>query len=675
MASSSPPSIFSLRNPVVNWLGLSLALLFTCGNTNKLLVSASGNMWGGPCQSSTLSVPSCMDCCQERKCKNRCLDKCKNKAEKTAEDKEEFCKSYKGQDHYDYSHHGWYEEELHEHPREDCNSDHRCGLCEGDCDKDSHCQGSLECYQRDGTEDVPGCYGSGKSGWDHCYDPDWHHGGSSGNNLGRCGDDLGYWRPKKCQDFEHCVYDFYLDEFAEATGKKAEDYCEDLPIPTPYKLYNHDPVHPMYPGQPWTPPPPTPSPHDSGFADGKCDYILDKLSDYKPYKTCDEFSYCVEKWEKDNSHSVSSKWAREKANYAYSECQHCSGKCSSAKDKYANGQCDSSLGGWKQTCSDYYQCWYDYLKDECSDCIKDSNRNKDRCDHVDDCYDDCRNNRDAFEDCLPECDTCYCTYPQYQGKAEHAAEKCLGFVDLCCNNPYVWLDDDDMRSVEILDRSCTVGNTCGTCRGECSTDQQCTNWDRGANKCALPVSSPGGGWVGWAVEPSISATPINYIPGCKGSPVPGKGYCYNPNKLSSDRNAVIDQCLEQKSSSDFGACCDLPTNHLQCKDPQFSPDGMNYYCSQFNNNENLPATDPPTDKPTDMPIDNGGGQESCQQYPPGVVSVQGSFCGTSYGDICCNCPAGSFPVTNSDCVTKGCPNANQGCFQNIQLPCSNVQCP
>ena len=121
MASSSPPSIYSLRNPVVNWLGLSLALLFTCGNTNKLLVSASGNMWGGPCQSSTLSVPSCMDCCQERKCKNRCLDKCKNKAEKTAEDKEEFCKSYKGQDHYDYSHHGWYEEELHEPPREDCN--------------------------------------------------------------------------------------------------------------------------------------------------------------------------------------------------------------------------------------------------------------------------------------------------------------------------------------------------------------------------------------------------------------------------------------------------------------------------------------------------------------------------------------------------------------------------
>jgi len=25
---------------------------------------------------------------------------------------------------------------------------------------------------------------------------------------------------------------------------------------------------------------------------------------------------------------------------------------------------------------------------------------------------------------------------------------------------------------------------------------------------------------------------------------------------------------------------------------------MNYYCSQFNNNENLPITNAPTDKPT-----------------------------------------------------------------------------
>eukprot|EP00563_Minutocellus_polymorphus_P007418 CAMPEP_0181032250 /NCGR_PEP_ID=MMETSP1070-20121207/6645_1 /TAXON_ID=265543 /ORGANISM="Minutocellus polymorphus, Strain NH13" /LENGTH=675 /DNA_ID=CAMNT_0023109641 /DNA_START=62 /DNA_END=2089 /DNA_ORIENTATION=+ len=675
MASSTgiaPLSPTSFR-AVATWVALSSALLSTCGNTNTL-VSAS-NMWGGPCESSTSSVPSCMDCCQERKCKNRCVDKCKNKAKKAAEDKEDFCKSYKGQDHYDYSyHHSWYEEELHEHPREDCNSEVRCGLCAGDCDKDSHCKGNLKCKERSGTEHVPGCSGSGKNAWDYCYDPDWNNGGNSGNNLGRCGDDIGYWKPNNCQDFEHCVYDFHLDEFADALGKKAEAYCEDLPVPTPYKPYNHDPVHPIYPGHPVTPLPPTPSPHGSGFANGECDYILDKLSGYKPYKICDEFSYCVEKWEKDSSKSVSSKLAREKANYAYNDCHYCSGTCSDTKDEHAHGQCDSSLGGWKQTCDEYYQCWYDHLKDECSDCIKDQNRNKDRCDDMDACYDDCRNNRGAFEDCLPECDTCYCTYPQHQGKAQNAADKCLSFVESCCQNPYVWLDDDDMRSVVILDRSCTVGNPCGTCRGACSNDQQCTNWDRGANKCALPVSSPTGVWIGWAVEASISVTPINYIPGCKGAPVPGKGYCYNPNKLSSDRNAVIDQCLNQKSASDFGQCCDLPTSHLQCNDPQFSPEGMNYYCSRFNNNENLPITNAPTDRPTNMPIDNGGGQVTCRQIP-GVNSIQGSFCGTSYGDICCRCPPGSYPLTDLewDCSTKGCPN-NQGCFQNFQLPCSNVQC-
>ena len=607
-----------------------------------------------------------MDCCQERKCKNRCLDRCKNKAEKAAEDKEDFCKSYKGQDHYDYSYPDWYEEELHEHPRGDCNSENLCSLCEGDCDKDSHCKGNLKCKERSGTETVPGCWGSGKSAWDYCYDPDWSSGGSSGNNLGRCGDSLGYWRPKKCQDFEHCVFDYYLDDFADALGKKAEAYCDDLdlPTPTPYQPYNHDPAHPIYP----------PPEHDSGFANGECDYILDKY--YESHKTCDEFSYCVEKWEKDNSpNSVSSKLAREKADYAYNDCQHCSGKCSDTKNKYAEGQCDSRLGGWKQTCDDYYHCWYDHLKDECSDCIKDQNRNKDRCDDVDDCYDDCRNYRDAFEDCLPECDTCYCTYPQYQDMARNAADKCLAFVDLCCQNPYTWLDDDDMRSVDILNRPCEVGNTCGTCRGECNTHDQCTNSNRDppANKCALPVESPEGVWIGWAVEPSISKTPVNYIPGCKGAPVPGKGYCYNPNKLASDRNAVIDQCLAQKGGSTFGTCCDLPTSYLQCDDLQFSPEGMDYYCSQFNSNEILPVTNAPTDRPTDMPIDNGGGEVTCRQIK-GVTAIQGNFCGTSRGDICCRCPLGSFPFTNADCSTKGCPNSNEGCFQNIQLPCSDVQC-
>jgi hypothetical protein len=40
--------------------------------------------------------------------------------------------------------------------------------CNGDCDDDSHCSGNLICFQRSGTEAVPGCSGSAPSGIDFC---------------------------------------------------------------------------------------------------------------------------------------------------------------------------------------------------------------------------------------------------------------------------------------------------------------------------------------------------------------------------------------------------------------------------------------------------------------------------------------------------------------------------
>ena len=43
-----------------------------------------------------------------------------------------------------------------------------CGLCEGDCDKNSDCEYGLKCFQRDGTTPVPFCKGTGKSNWDYC---------------------------------------------------------------------------------------------------------------------------------------------------------------------------------------------------------------------------------------------------------------------------------------------------------------------------------------------------------------------------------------------------------------------------------------------------------------------------------------------------------------------------
>jgi len=43
--------------------------------------------------------------------------------------------------------------------------------CQGDCDGDGDCAGSLRCFQRSGYESVPGCGGYGIWGFDYCYDP------------------------------------------------------------------------------------------------------------------------------------------------------------------------------------------------------------------------------------------------------------------------------------------------------------------------------------------------------------------------------------------------------------------------------------------------------------------------------------------------------------------------
>ncbi|CAB9518566.1 expressed unknown protein [Seminavis robusta] len=43
--------------------------------------------------------------------------------------------------------------------------------CEGDCDDDGECQGSLTCFQRSGNEPVPGCVGIAESESDYCIQP------------------------------------------------------------------------------------------------------------------------------------------------------------------------------------------------------------------------------------------------------------------------------------------------------------------------------------------------------------------------------------------------------------------------------------------------------------------------------------------------------------------------
>ncbi|KAK3277796.1 hypothetical protein CYMTET_14218 [Cymbomonas tetramitiformis] len=56
-----------------------------------------------------------------------------------------------------------------------CTSSAPCSACYGDCDSDADCAGSLACFQRGGTETVPGCTSGGSgdiSGYDYCYGTD-----------------------------------------------------------------------------------------------------------------------------------------------------------------------------------------------------------------------------------------------------------------------------------------------------------------------------------------------------------------------------------------------------------------------------------------------------------------------------------------------------------------------
>jgi hypothetical protein len=53
-----------------------------------------------------------------------------------------------------------------------CTPSKQCQVGEADCDSDSDCAGSLRCFERSGSESVPGLDVSGlPNGMDPCYQP------------------------------------------------------------------------------------------------------------------------------------------------------------------------------------------------------------------------------------------------------------------------------------------------------------------------------------------------------------------------------------------------------------------------------------------------------------------------------------------------------------------------
>jgi hypothetical protein len=64
-----------------------------------------------------------------------------------------------------------------------CSHSLPCGVCEGDCDSDGDCQGTLKCFQRTDQTAVPNCAGLRTSGWDYCYNASHHSSWVEKNNT------------------------------------------------------------------------------------------------------------------------------------------------------------------------------------------------------------------------------------------------------------------------------------------------------------------------------------------------------------------------------------------------------------------------------------------------------------------------------------------------------------
>jgi len=108
--------------------------------------------------------------------------------------------------------------------------------CIGECDSDAQCKPGLKCFQRNGLTPVPGCFGSGKDGWDYCYDPTGSIPLSGGNNnnarnlqacVGECDND------SQCASGLKCFQRSNGETIPGCSGPGAGqdwDYCYD-----PYK--------------------------------------------------------------------------------------------------------------------------------------------------------------------------------------------------------------------------------------------------------------------------------------------------------------------------------------------------------------------------------------------------------------------------------------------------------
>ena len=139
------------------------------------------------------SPQACLKICENTKCARRCKDSCIVDAKEVANIKLDYCEKYT---------YGT-EPPLTRQKNRYCSLRHQCEECQGECNYDHQCKGTLTCFQRNGSEKVPGCSGaSGQDKWDYCHDPD-----RANNGDAACHPKLGTQVPKKCDAYSTCLHD------------------------------------------------------------------------------------------------------------------------------------------------------------------------------------------------------------------------------------------------------------------------------------------------------------------------------------------------------------------------------------------------------------------------------------------------------------------------------------
>ena len=87
---------------------------------------------------------------------------------------------------------------------------HGLGMCQGDCDSDSHCRSGLKCYHsHKGGNTVTGCEGKTHLLHDYCYSP------------------LKLSDPKRCQEWSCAEWCQFFDQAAEDAGVYKANGCGD----------------------------------------------------------------------------------------------------------------------------------------------------------------------------------------------------------------------------------------------------------------------------------------------------------------------------------------------------------------------------------------------------------------------------------------------------------------